>query len=84
MHAGAAALGPDEEPAVRGAALFPNQGEEVVGEVGRDGVVLEQALRLAVVVEGGVEDVERGVVRLVLAVPVCFWEDGVWVGSLIS
>ena len=69
MQAGAAALGPHQEPAVGRPSSLPHQREEVVREVGGDAVLAQQLAGLLVVVEGRVEDVERRVVPLLPHVP---------------
>ena len=49
-------------------APFPDQGEEIIGEIAGNAKVLKQCLGHFVVVEVTVEDVERTVVALVLHV----------------
>mmetsp|Transcript_24165 Transcript_24165/g.50686 ORF Transcript_24165/g.50686 Transcript_24165/m.50686 type:complete len:469 (+) Transcript_24165:566-1972(+) len=57
-----ASFRPHQKPSVGGPSFLSDQPEEIFVEVIRDGVIFQEAFGVFVLVEGGVEDVEGGVV----------------------
>ena len=64
----AASLGPNEPPAVWGPALLSHQSKEILPEILRDSVVLEELLGNGIVVKRTLKNIEGGVVCIGTAV----------------